>query len=209
MLVLTNLSWARNPYANPIRPRPNARLFGPTVFNFLEIQTRRVLAELEVQQINFVLKKRALRFVAAAVEDWLYSEAVLPVSDWSRLGEGYLFMPDPRSMSFSSEVAFGYESGPPDKFDEYGRVPGDSDFGNQAMRDREWDSFQAFKGEFARKFGPRRRGRSFQAGRLDNEVDDPDSHKHHLDQEAMKPQQPQGAPNRRKRRTARKRKRRH
>ena len=48
ILILTNLSWVRNPYQDELRPRPNPRLFGETIFKFLSIQVGRKLSEDEV-----------------------------------------------------------------------------------------------------------------------------------------------------------------
>lgn len=57
LLILTNLSWVRNPYGNPVRARPHPNLFRPAVFNFMHIQVERFLNDIEVNEINFVIKK--------------------------------------------------------------------------------------------------------------------------------------------------------
>jgi hypothetical protein len=74
MLILTNLSWVRNPYGNAKKLRPNPQLFRTAMLSFTDIQTGRQLEEIEVKQINYVTKRRALRYVAAAQEDWLYPD---------------------------------------------------------------------------------------------------------------------------------------
>ena len=89
-------------------------------------------------------------------------------------------MPDPRSVTFSTEVLIGYNDGRADGFDEYGRKPWQEGYSDKSQQEKEWETFHAFQGEFARVFGPRRRGRSFQGMRLDNEVDSPDYHSYHL-----------------------------
>jgi hypothetical protein len=38
VLILTNLSWVRNPYQNELKARPNPGFFRNTIFNFLSIQ---------------------------------------------------------------------------------------------------------------------------------------------------------------------------
>ena len=121
LLILTNLSWVRNPYGNPVKPRPNPNLFRPAVFNFMQIQVGRLLNDVEVNEINFTIKRRAYRYIAAAKEDWLYPESQIPTEHWDKLGNGYLFMPDPRSITFSTEMLFGYKDKLADAFDEYGR----------------------------------------------------------------------------------------
>ena len=81
-------------------------------------------------------------------------------------------MPDPRSVTFSREIVIGYDNKRADAYDKYQSKPWHSDYKNEAQADREWKSFHRFRGEFARLFGPRRRGRSFEMHRLDNEEDD-------------------------------------
>ena len=183
ILIFTNLSWVRNPYQKPTNPRPNTELFRPSFFNFTGIQTLRHLTDIEVHEINFVIKKRALRFIAAACEEWLYPEKYIPTQHWSKLGGGYLFMPDPRSVQFSREVIFGYKNKRPDIFDEYGRQPEQEGYKDEKHANREMITFNRFQGEFARLYGPERRGRTYQYGQLDDEGDDDEFHRFNLDME--------------------------
>jgi len=163
-LILTNLSWVRNPYDDPTKTRPNFYPFRNAMFNFMHIQTGRYLNEVEVNEINYVIKMGAYRYVAAAKKEWLYPEHKIPSQCWEKLGQGYLFMPDPRSVTFSSKIIIGYGNKRADFFDEYGRKPWQPDYNNEAERNKEWATFHRFQGEFARVFGPRRRGRSFELG---------------------------------------------
>jgi hypothetical protein len=184
-LILTNLSWVRNPYSNPLKPRPNPRFFGDAMFNFMEIQTKRLLTDREVTEMNLVIKQRARRYIAAAEESWLYPERSVRTR-WDDLGDGFLFMPDPRSVDYSTGVMVGYQSGHRRASDEYGRTPADPEYsGHRGEPGADWDSFQAFRGEFARRFGPKRRGRTYAVGRLDNEEDDPEYHRHNLQLESL------------------------
>jgi hypothetical protein len=184
LLILTNTSWVRNPYADAARERPNANPFRDGVFKFTDVHTGRKLTEEEVREINYVIKKRAYRFVAAADEEWLYPERHLNNPHWSKLGDGLLFMPDPRSISFSSEVIMGgYPDGrPADRWDEYGRRPGQPGFGDKKRRNREFRTVEAFKGEFARLHGPVYRGACERLGRRVDR-DEPEWHKETLAQE--------------------------
>lgn len=184
-LILTNLSWVRNPYTSPTKLRPNPVLLRPTIFSFTHIQTGRNLSETEVEQINFVIKERALRYVAAAENDWLYPERAIPTQQWDRLGDGYLFMPDPRSVSFTTGIFMKFASGRREAYDEYGRRPGQA--GYDSDRSVESDTFLAFQGEYARVFGPRRRGLTFDYGRITPQEDTPDFHAYHLQLERKKP----------------------
>lgn len=186
LLILTNLSWVRNPYGNPLNHRPNPTLFRPAVFNFMQIQTGRMLSDVEVNEINFVIKKRVYRYIAAAQEEWLYPEKKIRTQHWDKLGNGYLFMPDPRSITFSSEIALGYKNNRAYRFDAYGRKPWQSGYNDKSEHEKEWETFHAFQGEFARVFGPKRRGLSYEFDRLDNNEDSPDFHAYHLKLEHKK-----------------------
>ena len=180
ILILTNLSWVRNPYSNPTRQRPNPNPMRPAIFNFTAIQTGRILSETEVNEINFIIKRRAYKYIAAAEEEWLYPERKTSSEYWDRLGRGYLLMPDPRSVTFSREIFIGYDGGKTDSFDEYGRKPWQSGYKNDEQGEREWRTFHNFQGEFARVFGPKRRGRAYEFGKPESVEDSPDFHAYHL-----------------------------
>ncbi len=180
ILILTNLSWVRDPWDNPIRQRPNSILFRDAVFNFMQVQTGRKLSSIEVSEINYIIKKRAFKFVAASNEEWLYPEEKITTNYWDKLGNGYLLMPDPRSVNFSSEIIFGYGQGRAVSFDSYGHKPWQRKYDDKERHDREWISFHAFRGEFARIFGPKRRGLSFQGMSLTPPEDSPEYHSYHL-----------------------------
>ena len=184
-LVMTNLSWARNPYENPVKKRPHPEMIRPAMFRFTTIQINRQLSEEEVRLFNFVIKSRAHRYIAACQEEWLHPEDWLPGIKWPDIGESYLFMPDPRSMGFSSEVVIGFKDGSADGTDEYGRKPWHSDYTDKQRFDREWASHQAFEGEYARLFGPRRRGVTFEFGSLATEQDSDTVHAARLQQESI------------------------
>jgi hypothetical protein len=183
MLVLTNLLWARNPYGNAQKLRPNPAPFRTAMLNFTAIQTGRQLEEIEVRQINYITKRRALRYVAAAKEDWLYPEHDLPTTHWRRLDDRYLFMPDPRDLHLGGEVMIGYEDGSSLAFDEFGRRPWHADYKKTDQGNDKERKLYGFQGEFARLFGPKRRGRSERLGRQTKEVDSDEFHKYHLDLE--------------------------
>lgn len=183
ILILTNLSWARNPYQSATMMRPNPAFYRDSVFNIFEVQTHRTLTEDEVRQINFILKSRAYRHIAAGNEEWLYPERYVSKSQWSTYGHGYLLMPDPRGLHHGGELYLGYEDGSSEGFDVYGRRPWEPGFGQDEPPKGGRDPLLRFQGEFARLFGPERRGRSFGAGKLENERDSEDLHQYHLDLE--------------------------
>ena len=181
-LILTNLSWARNPYGTPTKERPNPRLFDDTFFNFTAIQTNRFLSDDEVILINYIIKKRCYRYIAASKKEWLYPENHVNIKKWDDIGSKYVLMPDPRSMTFTSEIYIGYKNRPPDAYDSYGRKPSDHRFNDKAQKDQEWETFHAFQGEYARLFGPKRRGITYEFGGevLEEKVDSEDFHAYHL-----------------------------
>ena len=183
LLILTNLSWVRNPYQSPVELRPNPNPFRDAVFNFTEVQTLRYLTEEEVHQINFIIKTRAHRYIAAAQEDWLYPEKSVSKSDWNMYGKGYLLMPDPRPVHLGGTIFWGGGLGGSGGMDEYGRRPWAKGFEKESKSLDEGKTLYRFKGEFARLFGPKRRGRTFQGMRLDNEQDSEEFHQYHLDEE--------------------------
>ena len=180
VLMLTNLSWVRNPYQSGIRPRPNPNLFRTAIFNFLQIQILRHLDETEVRQINFLIKSRAHRYIAAAREDWLYPEQYVSKSEWNTFGHGYLLMPDPRPIHTGGEILMGFKNGSSSAFDEYGRRPWDADYNKESKSLSETDTLAWFQGEFAQLFGPTRRGRCMSVADLDRERDSDEFHKYHL-----------------------------
>lgn len=183
MLILTNLSWARNPYGGGKKLRPNPRMFRTAMFNFTDIQTGRQLEEVEVNQINFIMKRRAHRYIAAANEEWLYPERKIPSDHWRKLDDRYLLMPDPRCLHLGGEILIGYDNGRSEAYDEYGHRPWQKGY-RKKLKGDEFRTLYAFQGEFARLFGPRRRGMNDNfGGRKPNDTDSAEFHRYHLDQE--------------------------
>lgn len=182
LLILTNLSWVRNPYMNPKKIRPNPNLFRDAMFNFMDIQVGRKLSELEVNEINFIIKKRAYKYVAALKQEWLYPEKYILTQHWNKLGKGFLLMPDPRSVQFTTDMLVGFSGRHAISFDEYGRIPFNKDDQNiKNERSVEWETFQAFQGQFAHMFGPRRRGLTCHYATTHGTYDDsPEFHAYHL-----------------------------
>ena len=180
LLIMTNLSWVRYPYGNPLKERPNPNPLRHSMFNFTSIQTGRSFSTEEVVQVNYIIKQRAFRYIAAREKEWLFPERMLGTRQWDSFGKEYLLMPDPRSVTFSSEILMSFSDGGSDAFDEYGRKPWDPMYLDQVRKERDWETFLAFQGEFARRFGPIRRGCAFEFGKQEIVQDSPDFHKYHL-----------------------------
>ena len=186
ILILTNLSWVRNPYQSEVALRPNPNPLRNAMFKFTDIQTLRHLDEKEVLEINFIIKSRAFRYIAAAREEWLFPDKYVSKSHWNVFGDGYLLMPDPRPVNLGGGIVIGYRDGTADWFDAYGRKPWQPEYGKEGKNHEEFDSLYRFKGEFARLYGPYRRGRTFEAMSLDKERDDDEFHQYHLSLEKKK-----------------------
>ena len=161
LLILTNRSWACNPHRPPVESRANPDLFRGAMFNFLEIQTRRPLAEEDVLKINCIIKRRAYRYIAAGREEWLYPERHVRFN-WRLVGDEHLLMPDPRSLRPGAEIVVGYSSGATEAMDTFGRRPGDRGFGHEARSAQEIHAHRRWCDEFERMFGAKRRGCSWE-----------------------------------------------
>ena len=174
-LILSNLSWVLNPYQASKKVRPNPTYERDAIFKILDIQCERHMSEQEVREINFIIKKRAFRYIAAGAEDWLYPERHVELGQWNKFTKGYLCMPDPRSVHFGGALLIGYKSGLSDGFDPFGRRPWQRGFSVDPPR-KDAPTFYSFRGEFSRLFGPKRRGRNFEFSSLAPEEDSPESH---------------------------------
>ena len=175
ILILTHPGWAKNPYQNGMVRRPNVNPNRPTMFNYTQIQIDRHLTEAEVLQINFILKSKAQRYVAAYKKEWLYPENHVDPRAWRDFGDGRLLLPDPRSLTTGTAYYVGFKDGSSYAQDEYGRPP------RQDQPSKvEWDTLHRIQGEFAHKFGPVRRGRSFSTGSLEAEIDSDSMHELYL-----------------------------
>jgi Protein of unknown function (DUF4238) len=194
VLILTHRSWATNPYGSPMKSRPNPRYERSALFNLTDVQVGRQLSEEEVRRINFIIKSRAYRFVAAAEREWLFPEYHLAKNQkWSRVGSGYLLFPDPRELHHGGEITIEYADGRTMSRDAYGRTPLDPEYGRDTGPPAGKDPLARFKGEFASLFGPRRRGRGWDEPEQDSEA----LHEHHLSQIAPSKRrvaQPNGGP---------------
>jgi hypothetical protein len=153
VLILTNLSWVRNPYQNETRLRPNPNMLRSAIFNFTAIQTGRTLSEDEVLQINYITKRRAYRYIAAADKEWLYPERRVSTDHWRKLGDGYLLMPEPRLITMGGEIMIGYSSGRSEAFSEYGHKPWQKGYKDRGREQRETEALYRFQAEWAMKHG--------------------------------------------------------
>ena len=154
VLILTNLSWVRNPYQSELKPRPNPGFFRNTIFSFLGIQIGRNLTEDEVLQINLITKRRAYRYIAAAERDWLYPENRVSTDHWKKFGDGYLLMPEPRLIVMGGEVMVRYKGGKVEAFSEYGHKPWQRGYKDEERDKRDSEALYRFQAEWAMAKGP-------------------------------------------------------
>jgi hypothetical protein len=117
------------------------------------IQTDRVLSEDEVLQINYITKRRAYRYVAAAEQEWLFPEKHVSTDNWRTLGDGYLLMPEPRLIHMGGEILIGYGDGHSDAFGAYGHKPWQQGYKDEKRERRESEMLERFQAEWALKHG--------------------------------------------------------
>jgi hypothetical protein len=150
-LIITHLQLIRNPRCKPLETRVNARLFGTTLGYLVGIQNGRELDEIEVARINYILKKRATKYIAAGRKEDLYPEAALGNTDWSKLDDDWFLLPNVWKVHFTSGMVMGMDDGRRIAIDEYGRNPRDPAYQDQRRRALEHQTFEAGKREWAKK----------------------------------------------------------
>ncbi|WP_315747574.1 MULTISPECIES: DUF4238 domain-containing protein [unclassified Bradyrhizobium] len=119
-LVLTNLEYAKDQSAAPLEKKTFARNYRQHLSRTDAFIRSRKLNAHEVAQINFIIKKRARRFIGAGRKDWLYPERTV-TEPWSEL-RSVLFPPDGGMFHFGGEMFVKYESGDVHYQDEHGRT---------------------------------------------------------------------------------------
>lgn len=179
ILILTNLSWVRNPYQNELRPRPNPGFFRSTVFNFLSIQIGRRLTEDEVLQINYITKRRAHRYIAAAEREWLFPEKRVSTDHWKKLGNGFLLMPEPRLVVMGGEVVVRYTGGKVKSFNEYGHKPWQRGYKDEQRDKRDGEALYRFQAEWAMMHGREHTAYNHEFGRHGPREDSEEMMEHH------------------------------
>ena len=121
LLILTHYDFAKNPEKqDPNEERTNARLIGDSLVSTDAFICGRMLREEDVLAINFVLKSRAARYVAAGRKDLLYPESHVSMP-WDEIR--YLLLPPESELwRFGGEIFVGYEDGSTHYQDAYGRT---------------------------------------------------------------------------------------
>jgi len=125
-LILTNLEYAQDPSANPLKKRTFAGNYrNSMVRTDAFIRTRKLTSE-EVIRVNRVLKARAKRYIAAGKEEWLYPEMSLS-EPWADLRN--VFLPPKNELwHFGGEMFARFESGDVYYQDAFGRNEKEREF---------------------------------------------------------------------------------
>jgi hypothetical protein len=117
-LILSNQEFVENPSPTScLRPRSNPRSFASTFFSPLHIVRGRSLTADEVRSINFILKKRALRYIAAQREEWLDPECELQIPGWASLDA----LLQPQKVTFIKSIRASFSDGQQVTVDRLGR----------------------------------------------------------------------------------------
>lgn len=121
-LILTNLEYAKNPDDVDLSARrTNARYRGQSIIRTdAYIRTRKFSRD-EVIAINYLLKRRAHKFIAAGNKNWLYPEQHF-ARDWSAIGK--VLLPRDELWRFGGEIYVGHQDGSVYYQDEFGRTSG-------------------------------------------------------------------------------------
>jgi hypothetical protein len=125
-LILTNLEYARDPSTSPLGKRTFARNYRSSMARTdAFIRTRKLLSE-EVSRINYVLKARARRYIAAGRKEWLYPENSV-TEPWGEL-QAILLPPKDELWHFGGEMFAKFNDGHVYYQDEFGRTEPPRDF---------------------------------------------------------------------------------
>lgn len=121
-LILTNLEYAKNPSGVELTtPRTNARYRGQGLIRTDAYIRSRKFSRDEVVAINYLLKRRAHKFIAAGNKDWLYPDLHF-AGDWNAIGK--ILLPKDDLWRFGGEIYVGYKDGSVYYQDEFGRTSG-------------------------------------------------------------------------------------
>ena len=150
-LIITHLQLVRHLWSTPTEFRENSRYYDQTMKHVGEIQYGRELEEDEVLRINYILKKRATRYVAAVDREWLYPERAVSMTEWSALDDDWFLLPHLWKVSFTTGIFAGGDNGPTFAADEYGRHPWERRYDDERQRDREWVQHIRSREEWAKR----------------------------------------------------------
>ncbi len=119
-LILTHLEYAQEPEGVILtKRRTHARHLGRGLTRTDSFIRNRTLSRDEVIAVNYLIKSRARRFIAAAKIDWLYPERSF-VGDWSKIAK--FLLPRDGLWQFGGETYVGFKDGSTHYQDAFGRT---------------------------------------------------------------------------------------
>jgi hypothetical protein len=125
-LILTNLEYAQDPSTSPLDKRTFARNYRQSMARTdAFIRTPRLSSQ-EVARINYVLKARARRYIAAGRKEWLYPDKSVS-EPWAELRKTFL-PPKNELWHFGGEMFAQFKDGHVYYQDEFGRTEKQRDF---------------------------------------------------------------------------------
>jgi hypothetical protein len=125
-LIFSNLEYARDPSTSPLDKRTFARNYRQSMARTDAFIRTRKLSSQEVVRINYVLKARARRYIAAGRKEWLYPEANIS-EPWGELRKT-LLPPEDELWRFGSKIFAKFKDGHVYYQDEFGRTEKQRDF---------------------------------------------------------------------------------
>ena len=119
-LILTNLEYARDPSVQPLEKRIFPRNYKHSMVKTDAFIRSRRLDARQVTQINFILKSRARRFIAAGRKEWLHPEIEQGLQ-WQDLANT-LRPPQEEISLFGGQLYAKFNDGHVHYQDEFGRT---------------------------------------------------------------------------------------
>ena len=125
LYVLTHVEFANSPGASKARKaRTNSRYFdqGSPMVRYDGCIRERTLTEQQVREVNYIIKKRAYRYIAGRTEDDLFPERHLKTTLWNQLGK-FLLPPKHKVIRQAGHTVVGFKDGSYYFQDQFGRRP--------------------------------------------------------------------------------------
>lgn len=119
-LILTNFEYADKPNTvDPKEKRTNPNYFRESLTNTMNMIRERKLRDNDVKKINYIIKKRAKKYIAAGKREWLYPDKDIEYN-WQDF-QSLLLPPKEKIGIFGGELYIGYENGKHEYQDAFGR----------------------------------------------------------------------------------------
>lgn len=127
LLILTHVEGVKNVSpAHAIKPRTNARFFDSSIFMTDKCARGRELMDSQVAEVNYIIKQRADRYIAAGSLEDLYPEKFVKNRMWPKLGR-FLLPPRSAASKAGGEIFVKSSDGSYMFQDAFGRRPQSQD----------------------------------------------------------------------------------